>query len=82
MSLLSILHHDLALARSNPGMDPTESQTLQWSEAFDAMSSAAHPAVVEVAFGVQAHVAVSVTQVSMCFVAQDCHGLDINNTVS
>ena len=59
----SLLHPDLAPAGSQPYTDPTKDGKLQWSEAFDAMSAAAHLAVVEIAAGIHAYVAVSISPV-------------------
>ena len=62
-SLPSRLQQNLDPAGSDTGVGPSEKQDLQWSEAFDAMCSAAHLALVEVASGMQAHMAVSTSQV-------------------
>ena len=62
-SLSAMKQQAPAPPRSETGIKSSEEGELQWSEAFDAMCSAAHPAVVQIAVGMQAHLAVSTSQV-------------------
>ena len=61
--LPSKLQQSLAPEGSDTGTDPSERRELQWSEAIDAMCPVAHLAMVEVAHGMQAYMAVSTSQV-------------------
>lgn len=63
MSLPGMKQHMPEPPGSETGTESSEKRELQWSEAFDGMCSGAHPAVVEVAVGMQAHLAVSTSQV-------------------
>ncbi len=54
-------------------MDSLDTTDVNWSEGFDAMCSAAHSAVVEIAVGTQAYLALSTSQVCTQSVAMASH---------
>jgi len=64
-SLSSMSHQAACQTGSGSGREPSESSQLQWSKPFDAMSCAFTLATVATSPGVQAHVAVSASQVCL-----------------